>query len=146
MITYLSSATGYEVSAQLFCNTQDAANQLKAAKTSQATSQKALDDAKASLRSAQDYITAAPATVQKLQDRVAVLKNTTIPKLQREIINLTAMVEKTNNAANVQWAKLQALKVKIVAADDKAAAAQDAYNAAEDKIDELMVRQLLVYI
>jgi chromosome segregation ATPase len=115
--------------------------QLSNATAGTLSAQQRLAAAQADLQKARAAATDGPARLATLQSRLSTLVNVTIPSLKTKVAGAAATAAAAQQAADAAKAAWRKASADMVAADDAAWEAQDAWQAAEDKVDELLSAQ-----
>lgn len=98
----------------------------------------ALQAAKKSLKAVESTALKAPLMLLDLESQIQDLSRNAIPQLQQSLAVLKTSVSATELTAKLALAGVQAAERLVAIADQKAAAAEQAWQDAEDKVDALL--------
>lgn len=118
--------------------TQDAKDFFKKARLQKESAVTALTAAKEGLKAAESTALSVPLLLLELDTQIGDLTKSAIPQLQEALISLKRNVSATELTAKLAMAGVHAAERMVVLADEKAAQAEKAWQAAEDKVDELL--------
>jgi chromosome segregation ATPase len=117
---------------------QDAKDFLKKARLQKDSAVSALSAAKEGLKKAESTALSMPLLLLELDAQITDLTKSSIPQLQESLVGLKRNVSATELTAKLAMAGVHAAERMVVLADEKAAQAEKAWQAAEDKVDELL--------
>ncbi|KAF6257593.1 hypothetical protein COO60DRAFT_1210886 [Scenedesmus sp. NREL 46B-D3] len=117
---------------------EEAKGVLKQTRMTKESAQTTLAAAKQSVKKAESTVLSAPLLLLELDSQIADLTNSAIPQLQQSLVGLKRSASATELTAKLAMAGVHAAERMVVLADEKAAQAEKAWQAAEDKVDELL--------